>query len=227
MNKETMIACLKEVRAEMTWKKIACIILGAAICTFGVHNIHQRVEITEGGIIGLMRLGIPSAVITPVLDIICYAMAFRLFGGKFIVISMISTLSVSAFYEIWELLPPMLPDLSSMPVAAAIAGGLFVGIGTGLIVRQGGSGGGDDALALTISRVTGWKLATSYLSTDMMILFLSLSYISPVRIACSVLTVCISSAAIDVVKNYSFSSRISEKEKELSCAETLEKTQEL
>ena len=66
MNKETMIACLKEVRAEMTWKKIACIILGAAICTFGVHNIHQRVEITEGGIIGLMLLiehwlGIPSA----------------------------------------------------------------------------------------------------------------------------------------------------------------------
>ena len=100
-------------------------------------------------------------------------------------------------------------------------------IGTGLIVRQGGSGGGDDALALTISRVTGWKLATSYLSTDMMILFLSLSYISPVRIACSVLTVCISSAAIDVVKNYSFSRRISEKEKELSCAEALEKTQEL
>ncbi len=42
MNKETMIACSKEVRAEMTWKKIACIILGAAICTFGVHNIHQR-----------------------------------------------------------------------------------------------------------------------------------------------------------------------------------------
>ncbi len=43
------------------------------------------VEITEGGIIGLMLLiehwlGIPSAVITPVLDIICYAMAFRLFG---------------------------------------------------------------------------------------------------------------------------------------------------
>ena len=142
MNKETMIACLKEVRAEMTWKKIACIILGAAICTFGVHNIHQRVEITEGGIIGLMLLiehwlGIPSAVITPVLDIICYAMAFRLFGGKFIVISMISTLSVSAFYEIWELLPPMLPDLSSMPVAAAIAGGLFVGIGTGLISETG------------------------------------------------------------------------------------------
>ncbi len=87
-----------------------------------------------------------------------------------------------------------------------------MGIGTGLIVRQEVPAE-ETMLALTISRVTGWKLATSYLSTDMMILFLSLSYISPVRIACSVLTVCISSAAIDVVKNYSFSRRISEKEK--------------
>ena len=30
--------------------------LGAAICTFGIHNIHQRTNITEGGVIGLMLL---------------------------------------------------------------------------------------------------------------------------------------------------------------------------
>lgn len=33
-------------------------------------------------------------------------------------------------------------------VGAALLGGLFVGIGVGLVVRQGGSSGGDDALAL-------------------------------------------------------------------------------
>ena len=95
-------------------KKIAFIMLGAAICTFGVHNIHQRADITEGGIIGLMLLlehwlGIPSAVLTPILDITCYAMAWRYFGGKFIMISMISTIFVSLFYELWSLLPYMLP----------------------------------------------------------------------------------------------------------------------
>ena len=42
----------------------------------------------------------------------------------------------------------MLPDLSGHPLIAAILGGLFVGVGVGLIVRQGGSSGGDDALAL-------------------------------------------------------------------------------
>lgn len=193
-------------------KKIAFIMLGAAICTFGVHNIHQRADITEGGIIGLMLLlehwlGIPSAVLTPILDITCYAMAWRYFGGKFIMISMISTIFVSLFYELWSLLPYMLPDLSAMPPLAALTGGLFVGTGTGLILRQGGSGGGDDALALTISRLSGWKLASAYLICDIVVLTLSLSYISPARVACSVLTVCVSSNAIDKVKNFPYASK--------------------
>ena len=86
-------------------------------------------------------------------------------------------------------------------------------MGTGIILRQGGSGGGDDALALTISSVTGWKLAWAYLLTDIVVLGLSLSYISPVRIACSVLTVYVSSTTIDKVKHLDMS-RVLEKPEE-------------
>ena len=168
-------------------KKVLLIILGAAVCSFGIHNIHQRTAITEGGVIGMMLLidrwlGLPPAVITPVLDITCYALAFRYLGGQFIKISVISTLSVSLFYDFWEMFPPMLPDLSAYPLAAALAGGVFVGIGVGLIVRQGGSSGGDDALALTISHVTRWRLSRAYLFTDLVVLVLSLSYIPLQRI---------------------------------------------
>ena len=230
MIKDYLIDCAKETAKELSWKKVAFIMLGAAICTFGVHNIHQRVDITEGGIIGLMLLierwfGIPSAVITPILDITCYALAFRHFGGKFIMISMVSTISVLMFYEIWELLPYMLPDLSGLPALAAILGGLFVGIGTGIILRQGGSGGGDDALALTISRVTGWKLASAYLFTDIIVLGLSLSYIPLTRIACSVLTVYVSSNAIDKVKNLKLKLDISN-DKQLEGGSTAEQPAE-
>ena len=191
----------------LTWKKIFLIILGAGICTFGIHNIHQRTGITEGGVIGMMLLverwlGISPSAITSVLDISCYLLAFKYLGGQFIKISMISTLSVSLFYKFWELFPPMLPDLSEYPLAAAVAGGLFVGIGVGIIVRQGGSSGGDDALALTISRVTHWRLSRSYLFTDLVVLGLSLTYIPVFRIAFSLITVTISSFLIDLVQNY-------------------------
>lgn len=191
----------------LTWKKIFLIILGAGICTFGIHNIHQRTGITEGGVIGMMLLverwlGISPSAITSVLDISCYLLAFKYLGGQFIKISMISTLSVSLFYKFWELFPPMLPDLSEYPLAAAVAGGLFVGIGVGIIVRQGGSSGGDDALALTISRVTRWRLSRSYLFTDLVVLGLSLTYIPVLRIALSLITVTISSFLIDLVQNF-------------------------
>ena len=193
----------------ITFRRVGLIVLGAMIATFGIHNIHQQTGITEGGVIGLMLfvehwLGISPAFITPVLDLTCYLLAFKYLGGQFIKISALSTLSVSLFYKLWEQFPPMLPDLSGHPLAAAVLGALFVGIGVGIIVRQGGSSGGDDALALTISRVSGWRLARCYLFTDLVVLMLSLSYIPVRRIAFSLVTVTLSSWIIDRVQGFTF-----------------------
>ncbi len=189
----------------LSGKRILFIVIGAAIATFGIHNIHQQVGITEGGVIGAMLLvehwlGFSPAYITPVLDAACYLLAWKYLGGRFIKISVLSTLSVSLFYKLWELFPPMLPDLSAYPLAAAVLGGLFVGVGVGLIVRQGGSSGGDDALALVISKVTRWRLSFSYLFTDLTVLALSLTYIPAGRIVFSLVTVTVSSVLIDLIQ---------------------------
>ena len=209
MFKDLFTKLTKKLLEGLTLKKVLLIILGAAVCSFGIHNIHQRTAITEGGVIGMMLLidrwlGLPPAVITPVLDITCYVLAFRYLGGQFIKISVISTLSVSLFYDFWEMFPPMLPDLSTYPLAAAVLGGVFVGVGVGLIVRQGGSSGGDDALALTISHVTHWRLSRAYLFTDLVVLVLSLSYIPLQRIFFSLITVTLSSFLIDRVQDMTF-----------------------
>ena len=116
----------------LSFKNILWIVAGAAICTFGIHNIHQQVGITEGGVIGGMLLlehwlGISPAYITPVLDIACYLLALKYLGAGFIRTSILSTLSVSLFYKLWEQFPPMLPDLSGHPLVAAVLGALFVG----------------------------------------------------------------------------------------------------
>ncbi len=204
-----MTTMLKKLSAGLTIKKILLILLGAMICSFGIHNIHQRTNITEGGVIGLMLfvehwLNISPAYITPILDIACYLLAFKVLGGNFIIISLISTAFVSGFYKVWELFPFMLPDLSAHPLFAAILGGIFVGVGVGLIIRQGGSSGGDDALALVISHVTHWKLSRAYLFTDLTVLFLSLSYIPFGRIVFSLVTVTISSYLIDFMNDFEF-----------------------
>jgi len=70
-------------------------------------------------------------------------------------------------------------------------------VGVGLIIRQGGSSGGDDALALTIERLTKWSLSKAYLITDLTVLFLSLTYIPVTGILCSLITVTLSSKLIE------------------------------
>ena len=139
--------------------------LGTAICSFGIYNVHDQSGITEGGALGLILLlnhwfGLPSSIATPIIDIICYALAFRALGRHFLEISAFSTLSMAMFFRIWERFPPVLPSLADKPLLAALLGALFIGVGVGIVVRNGGSCGGDDALALFIHKVSGWRLCS-------------------------------------------------------------------
>lgn len=190
-----------------TRKRIFFILLGTAIGSFGITNIHQRVDITEGGVLGLVLLlnhwtGLSPSILSPMLDLLCYTLAFRLLGWQFIKVSAVSTISLAAFFRLWESLPPLLPDLTPYPLLAALLGGLFVGVACGLILRQGGSSGGDDALALIISKLLHCRISRSYLATDLSVLLLSLSYIPLGRIAYSLITVTVSSFLIDYIHTY-------------------------
>lgn len=174
---------------------------GAAILAFGMFNIHSRSMVTEGGVLGMTLLlqhwfGITPGISGVALDGLCYLMAYKMLGKDFLKNALIASLSFSLFYNIFEITGPILPNLSTLPLAAAIFGGMFVGIGVGLVVRAGGASGGDDALALVIEKLTGWKISKAYLFTDIIVLALSLSYIPITRIFYSLITVTISSLII-------------------------------
>ena len=83
-----------------------------------------------------------------------------------------------------------------MPLAASIVGSIFVGVGCGVCVRIGGAPSGDDALAMSLSRLTRIPIQWVYLSTDLLVLGLSLSYIPVSKIAYSLLTVILSGQII-------------------------------
>ena len=129
MSKQTLQQKIQRVLARFTPRRIAIIMLGTAILSFGIHNIHQRTAITEGGIIGLVLLinhwlGIPASVASPLLDAISYALAFKFLGWDFLLSAGIASISLAGFYRLWECFPPMLPDLTPWPLAAALLGGV-------------------------------------------------------------------------------------------------------
>ena len=91
-----------------------------------------------------------------------------------------------------------------MPLAAALLGAVFIGIGAGLCVRAGGATCGDDALAMSLERILNTKIERIYLVSDMTVLLLSLSYIPFRRIAYSLLTVILSGQIIGLVQRIPF-----------------------
>jgi len=194
-----------------TIKRICCILAGTAICSFGIYNIHRQTGVTEGGVLGMIVLlnywfNISPSILSVTLDALCYILAFRRLGVRFLVISGASSLSLSMFFRIWESFPPILPNFYDRPLIAAVLGALFIGVGVGIVIVNGGSCSGDDALALFISNVTGWRISRAYLITDFTVLALSLSYIPFSRIFYSLITVTLSSYIIDLIQQWGNSS---------------------
>ncbi len=195
----------RDLHEVFTVRRLLFILLGTAICSFGIYNVHDQSGITEGGALGLVLLlnhwlSIPSSLATPIIDIVCYALAFRALGRKFLEVSALSTLSMAVCFKIWEQFPPLLPSFADRLLIAAVLGAVFIGVGVGIVVRNGGSCGGDDAMALFIRKVTGWRLSRTYLISDLTVLALSLTYIPFERIFYSLITVTLSSYILEAVQ---------------------------
>jgi uncharacterized membrane-anchored protein YitT (DUF2179 family) len=184
-------------------------LLGSAILAFGLYHIHSFSAVTEGGQLGLVLLlqywfHISPAISTAVVNVICYWIGWKALGKSFIAHSAVATGGFSLIYWICQQFPPLWPDLANYPLAAAVLGACFVGLGCGLCVRVGGAACGDDGLAMSISDKLNIKIEHVYFFFDFTILTLSLTYIPIGRILYSLVTVMISSKIVGLVQRFQF-----------------------
>lgn len=187
--------------SKITFRNCLISFFGAAFLAFGMYNVHSISGITEGGVLGAVLLiqhwlHISPALSSPMLNGLCYLLGWRTFGKSFLVYSAVSTLGYSACYLVCEQFPPIFPQIAAMPLAAAITGSIFVGVGCGVCVRIGGAPSGDDALAMSLAKLTRLPIQWVYLISDLLVLGLSLSYIPVSKIIYSLLTVLLSGQII-------------------------------
>ena len=178
----------------------------SGLMAFGLYNIHAQSGVTEGGILGLTLflehwLHISPSVSGFILNMISYILGWKLLGRLFLAYSVVAAGGFSLFYGIFEQFPPVYPQIAQMPLTASLVGALFVGIGAGLCVRIGGAPGGDDALSMSMCKLTGMKIQWAYMISDLAVLALSLTYIPLHRILYSLLTVTLSGQIIGIVQN--------------------------
>lgn len=186
-------------------KNCLVILFASAFQAFGIYNIHALSGVTEGGIFGLTLLldhwfSLSPAISSAVFSGACYLLGWRTLGKDFIGYSLLSTAAYSLAYGLWEQFPPLWPEIANYPLLASVVGALFIGIGAGLCVRSGGATCGDDAMAMSLTHLTGISIERLYLISDLVVLALSLSYIPLRRIAYSLLTVILSGQIIGWVQ---------------------------
>lgn len=182
-------------------RRCAVAFFASAFQAFGMYNIHALSGVTEGGIFGLILLlhhwlGLSPAFSSLILNGGCYLLGWKTLGKEFIGYSVVATLGYSACYRICEQFPPLWPEIAQLPLLASVTGALFIGIGAGFCVRVGGATSGDDALAMSLTHLTGIPIQRLYLISDLIVLLLSLSYIPLRRIGYSLLTVILSGQII-------------------------------
>lgn len=181
--------------------RIALSLTGAFIQALGMCNIHALADVTEGGVLGATLLlkhwaGISPAASALVLNALCYFAGWRTLGKEFLLYSALCGVGYSAFYALLTPFAPLWPQVVASPLLSAVLGAVFVGVGAGLCVRMGGAPGGDDALAMALSRLTGLGVQWIYLFTDALVLGLSVSYIPLGKLLYSLLTVVLSGQII-------------------------------
>ena len=182
---------------------ISCIFafLASGLQAFGMYNIHALSGVTEGGIFGLILLldhwfGLSPAITSFVLNSSCYLLGWKTLGKSFVGYSLVAAFGYSVTYALCQQFPPLWPGIAGWPLLASILGALFIGIGAGICVRVGGATSGDDALAMSLSRLLHLPIQRIYLASDLIVLALSLSYIPLRRIGYSLLTVILSGQII-------------------------------
>ena len=190
-----------------TLKLKNCIIalFGSAILAFGLYNVHSFSGVTEGGVLGLTLLlynwfGLSPALSGLILNGLCYFIGYKALGKDFILYSAVAALGFSGFYALFELFPPIFPEIANYPLLAAVLGAVFVGVGVGIAVKAGAAPTGDDALAMAMTDKFKIEIQWVYLISDLTVLALSLTYIPLSKIVFSLLTVVISGQIIGFIQ---------------------------
>ena len=129
-------------------------IVGALLYAAGFRFFLYPNDIVTGGVTGVAMIlnyltALPVGAMVMVMNIPLFIFAWKKFGLRFIVLSLIGTAVSSAAVDLFVVLPV---EITREPLLAAVYGGLCEGFGLGMIYRTGATTGGVDLAAKFLRR---------------------------------------------------------------------------
>ncbi len=183
--------------------KYALVALGSALFAAGFQFFLYPNSIIVGGVSGIAMIinylvGLPVGIMTIVLNIPLFIIAWKHFGGKFIVSSLVGMLLSSVFVDVLAVIDYSPTDDMLL---ACLIGGAIKGLGLGLIYYAGATTGGTDIIAKFVRlRFPYINFGTIVLLTDAVIIIAFAAIFDRVEAAMyAVIAMFVVSKVIDLV----------------------------
>ncbi|WP_027400383.1 YitT family protein [Anaerovorax odorimutans] len=181
-------------------KKIFLIILGAVIIAFGINLFYVPVNLLGGGITAIailsnILLGTNIALVTFVLNIPILILGIFLVDKEFVFFSSLGMISMSIALKLTE----NIPTPSENPITCIIAGGVIIGVGAGIMLRNNGSGGGLDVISRILYKYFSIPMGNSSLGSNALILIFACYFLGIDIVVATIATIFISSTVVNYI----------------------------
>jgi uncharacterized membrane-anchored protein YitT (DUF2179 family) len=205
-------------------KNILFILLGAAIFAFGLVHFNMQNNLAEGGFTGITLLlyflcDIDPSYTNLALNIPLFFIGWKLLGRHTFLYTIIGTIAVSFFLWVFQRYTIYMPLKHDMTLAALFAG-VFIGVGLGIIFRYGGTTGGVDIIARLVYKYKGISMGKTMFTFDVVVITLSLLYLSYREAMYTLVAVFIAARVIDFMQEGGYAAKgatiISEKSEEIA-----------
>lgn len=145
---------IKNSRALKTVFKYIIILLGSAIYGVGFQFFMYPNSIVSGGVVGVSMIinhftGLPVGLMTIVMNIPLFLVAWKHFGSDFLISSLCGMALSSGFVDVFALTGFA---ATADPMLASIIGGVIKGAGLGIVYFVGATTGGIDIVAKFLRR---------------------------------------------------------------------------
>ncbi|MFC9539464.1 YitT family protein [Lysinibacillus sp. NPDC056959] len=195
---------MKKSKSVENTRKFIMIIIGAIIAAYGLEAVLIPNDVIDGGVTGLSIMGatlfgIPLGVLLFVLNIPFIFIGYKQVGKTFALMSTagIAALSISTvlMHDVKTILGP------NDPLLIVLSGGMLLGVGIGIVLRNGGALDGSEILAVLLSRKVPFSVGDIILFINAFI-FLGASFIFGLESALySALTYFIAKNVIDIIQD--------------------------
>ena len=158
------------------WKLLSralLILLGAFLASIGLEAFLIPNNVIDGGVVGISIMashifGIPLGVFLLVLNIPFVYIGYKHIGKTFAFSTLFGIASLSMFVSIFHKLH--IPSVTNDVWLATVFGGIILGVGIGIVIRNHGSMDGTEIVAILLDKRTGFSVGEIILFMNIFIL---------------------------------------------------------